>query len=375
MSKELMLGSEPFSALDTPCILIDLDVAEKNIVRMQEKADKYGVFLRPHIKAHKIPELAHMQLRTGACGISASKISEAEAMAESGIDDIFIANQIVTETKLNRLAALSRQIKVSVGLDSLIGARMLSEVFSAAGCPMDYLIEINSGLDRCGVLPGEKAVRMFKAIRNLPSIRFKGIFTHAGHVYSKNSLKEVKNVSHHESAVMSETTKYFQEMGVPSEIVSVGATPTMKVWQGHEGVNELRPGNYIFNDVMQVSLGVAGLEDCALTVLATIISKPEPNRAIIDAGSKVFALDKGAHGNEMLKGFGMVLGKNAAIDRLSEEHGIMSIDPREDLEIGDMVHIIPNHACTVVNLFDRAYGVRSDQVVDLFRVTARGKVQ
>ena len=170
----------------------------------------------------------------------------------------FIANQIVIENKLKRLAALPHRIKVSVGLNSLIGAQILSSVFYSAGRQIDYLIEINSGLNRCGVLPGEHAIQMFKAIQNLLSIRFKGIFTHAGHVYGKNSLEKVKDIIYHKSTIMLETTKCFQDIGIDPEIVSVGSTPTMKVWQGHEGVNELRPGNYIFNDAMQVSLSLIG---------------------------------------------------------------------------------------------------------------------
>ena len=174
---------------------------------------------------------------------------------------------------------------------------------------------------------------------------------------------------------MSDTADAFHDLDVFPEIVSVGSTPTMKVWRGHEGINEIRPGNYIFNDAMQVALNVAKPEDCALTVLATVISRPVQQRVVIDAGSKVFALDKGVHGKDTMKSFGIVLGRNAILERLSEEHGIMSIDPGEDLGIGDTVQIIPNHACTVINLFDLAYGIRGRQVVEEFKIAARGKSQ
>ncbi len=361
--------------IDTPALLIDLDVAKTNLRRMQEKADHYGVALRPHIKTHKIPELALMQIKTGACGITASKVSEAEVMADAGIGDILIANQIVTETKLQRLTALARNAKISIGIDSAGGAELLSRVFAESGMTLDYLIEIDSGLHRCGVPPGKPARELYDSIRHLPSIRFKGLFTHAGQVYGKGSLDQVKEVSLSESAQLSETGKLFRDGGIKTEVVSVGSTPTMKVWQGHEDITEIRPGNYIFNDAMQVALGVAGSEDCALTVLATVISRPETNRVILDAGSKVFALDKGGHGHETVQGFGVVIGRDAVIERLSEEHGIMRVNPQEDFRIGEQLRIIPNHACAVVNLFEKAYGIRGNRIEKEFAVSARGKVQ
>jgi D-serine deaminase-like pyridoxal phosphate-dependent protein len=363
------------STLDTPALLIDLDVVARNLERMQEKANNYGVALRPHIKTHKIPELAQLQMRLGAHGITAAKVSEAEVMAAAGIKNIFVANQIVTKEKLHRLAALSKDVNISIGLDSIAAARKLSEVFAASGLSIEYLIEINSGLNRCGVLPGKEAVELFQAVDNLPSLRFKGIFTHAGQVYGADSLSEVKEISRHESIIMAETAKAFAEVGTSPDIVSVGSTPTMKVWQGHEGVNEIRPGNYIFHDAIQMSLGAATLEECALSIVSTVISRPEKERAVLDGGSKAFGLDRGAHGKEMVTGFGIVLGKQAILARLSEEHGILTLDPKVDLDIGEKVRIIPNHACAVVNLFDRAYGIRNGAVVEEFKIAARGKSQ
>lgn len=361
--------------IDTPALLIDLDVVDRNLEKMQEKANKLGVALRPHIKTHKIPELAQQQVRLGAQGITAAKVSEAEVMAAAGIKNIFIANQIVTREKLHRLAALSKEVSISIGLDSVAAAAKLSEAFAASGLTAEYLFEINSGLNRCGALPGKEAVELFQALDTLPALRFKGIFTHAGQVYGVDSLSQVKEVSRHESAIMAETVQAFAEIGTFPEIVSVGSTPTMKVWQGHEAVNEIRPGNYIFHDVIQISLGTATLKECALFIMATVISRPTADRAVIDAGSKALSSDRGAHGKEMASGFGLVLGKKATLARLSEEHGIMSLDPDEDLEIGDRVRIIPNHACAVMNLFDRAYGMRNEKVVEEFKIAARGKSQ
>ena len=363
------------ATLDTPALVIDLDIVQRNLEKMQKKADTHSVSLRPHIKTHKIPELAHLQLRMGAVGITVAKVSEAEVMAEAGIKDIFIANQVVGERKLNRLAALSQHVDIAIGLDSFSAAEHLSAVCAASGLTMKYLIEINSGLNRCGVLPGKDAVELYQAVHTLPSLQFKGIFTHAGQVYGAGSLAEIREVSRHESKTMLETARALEQAGTPAEVVSVGSTPTMKVWQGHEGVNEIRPGNYIFHDAIQMSLGVATVEECALSIVATVISRPARERAVIDGGSKAFSSDRGAHGKEMASGFGIVLGKKATLDRLSEEHGIMSLDPDEDLEIGDRVRLIPNHACAVVNLFDRAYGISKGEVVEQFQIAARGKSQ
>jgi len=349
--------------IDTPALLIDLDVVRGNLAEMQEKAETYQVALRPHVKTHKIPQLALMQLGLGACGITAAKISEAEVMAEAGVGDIFIANQIVTKEKIERLGRLAEKIQVSVGLDSVAAARRLSEVFVAAGSTVDYLIEIDSGLNRCGVLPGNAAVELFKAVDSLPALRFRGIFTHAGQVYGAGSLSEVREISRQESTLMAETAQALSK---------TGASPHR---EGHRAINEIRPGNYIFNDAMQVALGVARPQDCALTILATVTSRPARTRAVIDAGSKVFALDKGGHGKEMMRGFGLVLDKNAMLERLSEEHGIMILGSDEDLNVGDRIRVIPNHACAAVNLFDRAYGIRNGQVVEEFKVAARGKSQ
>jgi D-serine deaminase-like pyridoxal phosphate-dependent protein len=361
--------------LDTPALLIDREQVAKNLQQMQQKADQYGVALRPHIKTHKIPELALKQVQLGACGITASKISEAEVMARAGIKDILIANQIVAVQKLKRLVALSRKINVAVGLDGMEGARRLSEVATSEGVTLAYLVEINSGLNRCGVTPGRETVELVQAAAGLPGIEFKGVFTHAGQVYGQTSLAEVRQVSQFESQTMREVSADLQDSGIHTQTVSVGSTPTIKVWEGWPGVNEIRPGNYIFNDAIQVALQVARPADCALTVLATVVSRPAPDRAVIDAGSKALALDKGGHGVETAKGFGMVAGRKAVIDRLSEEHGILTVDPAESLAVGDRIRIIPNHACPVVNLFDAAYGVRNGTVETAFKIAARGMSQ
>ena len=361
--------------LETPCLLIDLEVMDRNLDRMQAKASSYGVNLRPHVKTHKMPELARHQVDKGAQGITVAKVSEAEVMVEAGIEDVFVANQVVAPGKVERLARLARSARVSVGLDSAAGAVVLSDILAGLGQNINYLIEIDSGLGRAGVKPGKPALELYRSIKGRPGLRLKGIFTHAGQVYAQNSIEGVREVSRHESRVMAETAELFARDGVALDVVSVGSTPTVKAWEGFAGANELRPGNYIFNDAMQVALGMAEIQDCALSVLATVISRPTSDRAIIDAGAKTLALDKGGHGQETVTGFGHVLGLTAVIERLSEEHGFVRLGQEDGLEIGQVIQIIPNHACPVVNLFDTCFGLRGGKVSHELKIAARGKSQ
>lgn len=361
--------------VDTPALFLDLEIMERNLDAMQSKMNRLGVKLRPHIKTHKTPELALWQVEKGARGITCAKLSEAQIMANAGVKDIFIANQIVTPPKIKGLWDLSQRLKLSVGLDSLAGAKALSEIFSARGGKLDYLIELDTGLKRCGVLPGEDAWNLYLEIKDLPGLDFKGLFTHAGHAYGSANREQVEAISLEESRLTQKTADLFRQKQVDPQEVSVGSTPTMKVWRGHEGITEARPGCYLLNDAMQVGMGVAKLEDCALSLAATVISRPAPDRVVIDAGAKALALDKGGHGLETVKGHGIVLGKDAYPERLSEEHGILAVSPGEDLSVGEMVRIIPNHACPVMNLFDRALGIRNGRIEKEFSIAARGKSQ
>ncbi|KIX14734.1 alanine racemase [Dethiosulfatarculus sandiegensis] len=369
------MQTSPLRKVDTPALFLDLDIIERNLDAMQQKMTGLGVDLRPHIKTHKIPELALWQIEKGAKGITCAKLSEARVMAGAGVKDIFIANQITTPCKISGIWDLAREVCLSVGLDSVAGAKMLSELFAAKGGELEYLIELDTGLKRCGVLPGEPAWKLHQQIKDLPGLKFKGLFTHAGHVYGSANREEVEAISRYESRLTQETAEIFRQNQVEPQVVSVGSTPTMKVWQGHQGITEARPGCYLLNDAMQVGMGVAELEDCALSLGATVISRPTPDRAVIDAGAKALALDKGGHGLETVKGHGVIPGRDAYPERLSEEHGILKVAPDEPLSVGDMVRIIPNHACPVMNLFDRAYGIRNGRVEKEFEIAARGKSQ
>jgi len=361
--------------LNTPQVLIDLDVMERNVADMAALAQAQGVALRPHLKTHKIPDLAKRQLAAGAVGGTVAKVSEAEIMAQAGVEDLFIANELAGKDRLAHVLALSERVRLAVGVDSLPGAKALSDVFAAAGRTLDVLIEINSGLNRCGVRPGEEAWTLAQQVVGLPGLALRGVFTHAGHAYGAASREEVEQIGRLEGECVVQTAERLRDQGIPCEVVSVGSTPTAKVSGAVPGVTELRPGNYIFHDAMQLALGTCSLAQCALTVLATIISRPAPDRAVIDAGSKVFALDRIAHETEAIRGLGYVLDQEGVIlERLSEEHGVLSLPPDSELSYGDRLRIIPNHACPVVNLFDRVFGVRGETVEEVFEVAARGRV-
>lgn len=360
--------------LDTPAVLVDLDRLDRNIQEMARFAVRRGIALRPHTKTHKSPAIAQRQLHAGARGITVAKLDEAEAMLDAGIDDIFVAYEIVGRRKVARLLALNRRGRVSCAVDSLAGAEALSRVAVRAGRSLDVLIEVDCGLGRCGVAPGRPAVEFAQAVVGLPGLRMTGIFTHAGHVYAAAGRDEVQAIGQAEGAVMVETAGQMRRAGLDVAVVSIGSTPTARIGGRVPGVTEIRPGNYVFFDRMQVALGAATEEDCALTILSTVISRPKPDRAVLDAGSKVFSSDKGAHGAGGVEGYGQVLGQRAIVARLSEEHGIVELRGA-DLPVGDRVRVLPNHACAVVGLANRLLGVRGGVVQEVFALPSRGGVQ
>ena len=364
------------SDLDTPALMLREDILLENIKDMSSFAKEVGVKLRPHIKAHKIPAIANMQLEMGAKGITVSKLGEAEVMIDAGIKDILIAYQLIGKNKMEKLMNLAKKAKITVAVDSLEGIKYLNQASQKYRQRIDVVIEINSGLDRCGVLPGLATLKLANHIKKLENLILKGIMTHAGHVYGATEREEVDKIGRYEGEVMVETARLLRENGFNVSTVSVGSTPTAKISGLVEGVTEIRPGNYVFYDAIQIGLGVAVEEDCSLSVLSTVISRPTPERVVIDAGSKVFALDQGAHGKSSVQGFGLVKGhSDVIIERLSEEHGILRVNPNSSLQIGDKIEIIPNHACTVINLFDEVNVIKREKVIKVWNIEGRGRVR
>ncbi|MDW7674256.1 MAG: alanine racemase [Bacillota bacterium] len=361
--------------IQTPAVVVDLEKLEKNIYKMQQFADKHNIKLRPHIKAHKTLEIAKMQLDAGAKGITVAKLGEAEEMAEAA-EDILVAYQLVGASKIQRLLSLNKIKFITVAVDHLSQATALNSLAQEASQMVSIYLEVDTGLNRCGLPRGADVVQLAKGIRGLSNLRLKGIFTHAGHVYAAKK-EDVPAIGQFEGEELVRVAKDLAKAGIIIEEVSVGSTPTAFYAGQVTGVTEIRPGNYVFNDAIQLGLGVCQEEDCALSVKTTVISTPSSDRCVIDAGSKVFGLDQGAHGAATVKGFGLVKGwPQLVISRLSEEHGVITVDTKlgPSPSIGEVLEVIPNHACQVINLADYVYVVKENNPIFCWKVAARGKV-
>jgi D-serine deaminase-like pyridoxal phosphate-dependent protein len=359
--------------LATPAVLIDLAVLEANIARQAERAREAGVKLRPHAKTHKSPQIARLQLAAGARGISLAKTSEAEVFAGEGFDDIFLAYPIVGRGKPERLLALSEKTRLAVGVDSLEGATALGQVFATASRRLDVRLKIDCGYHRVGV-PPENALELARRIAELPGVLLAGVFTHGGQAYAAESAEQTAEAASSEGDAVVRVARELAASGLPIQEISVGSTPTARLVMRVPGITECRPGNYVFHDGSQVALGTCGPEDCAMMVLATVVSVPAPDRVVLDAGSKTLSTDplrpRGA-------GHGLVLGTGSRIAKLSEEHGVIHVaeSDRGHFRVGQRVRILPNHACVISNLHDRLHGVRAGRIETEFEVAARGRVE
>ncbi len=362
----------------TPYVLIDGPKMERNILKMADVASENGVALRPHVKTHKIPGIARKQVEAGAAGITVAKVSEAEVMADGGLKDIFVAFPLVTETKIRRAIGLAKKrVRLILGVDSKQGARKLSSLAGEKGLTLEVRLEVDSGLGRTGV-PRSEAADLAREISALDNLDLTGVYTYRGAVLEDGSpAADLEEAGRLEGEFMVSVADEIRDAGVPIREVSLGSTPTAEHAAGVEGVTEIRPGTYIFYDRMQAALGVCPLSDCALRVVVTIVSRPRPDLAIIDGGSKTFATDvqpKAAPLN--LTGFGHVVGHpGAVLGRVTEEHGMLSVDEHSDLRVGDKVEIIPNHVCSTVNLHDEVHVLAADGGREKVRVAARGMVR
>ena len=356
--------------LETPCVLVDVERVQRNVARMAEAARSAGVKLRPHAKTHKLPEVARLQLQAGAAGLSVAKGSEAEVFAAAGAADLFIAFPVVGADKARRLFDLAQKVRLAVGVDSLEGARTLAASFADARRTLDVLLKVDVGFHRVGVLP-EDAPLLALRLAETPGLRLRGLFTHAGQGYLQDTPDGVAQVGAHEGSTLVAAAAAVRAQGVAVEEVSVGSTPTARSAMTQPGVTECRPGNYVYHDASQVSLGTCGEDDCALTVLATVVSVPAPGRAVLDAGSKTLSSDPL---RPKANGFGLVLGTRSRLSRLSEEHGVIDVAEGDAVRVGQKVRVLPNHACVVSNLHDRVMAVRGDEVVEQWTVAARGRV-
>src|SRR6185312_8119277 len=358
--------------LETPAVLVDLDVMERNLARLASYTRKHSLTLRPHTKTHKIPELARRQIESGAKGITVAKPGEARVMAEGGLRDIMIAYPLVTEAKARVAAELARDSAICVSMDSVEALDALSQAGLAAGRRIGALVEIDVGFHRCGVGSPEQALSLARHAAGLSGLEFRGLMFYPGQL-GKLPDEQTAGIADVNRCL---TAHYeaFQNAGVQIPVVSGGSTAT--AYRSHEftGVNEIRPGMYIFNDRNLVSLGACSLEDCALHVMVTVVSTAVPGRAIVDGGSKTFSSDR-SKGEKVTYG---LIREDSQTDfiALSEEHGHLDTTHSDrSFQIGERLHILPNHVCVTVNMHDQIYGVRGNTVEKVWQVKARGKVQ
>lgn len=352
--------SETIFDLETPVVLVDLDKVEANLRKAQEAADAAGIALRPHIKTHKLPRFAKRQVELGAVGITVQKLGEAEVMADAGLTDMLLTFNIVGRKKLARLKALHDRVTIRVVADSRETIAGLAETFVDPVDRLGVFIECDTGMGRCGVQTPEAAVALARHILSAPGLSFAGLMTYPAAGKYRDAAQW-----------LSDAEACFLREGVDVPAITTGGTPD--IWHMREAgvATEYRPGTYIYMDRSQVVAGAATFAECALTVLATVVSRPTDNRAIIDAGSKTLTSDLLG-----MEGFGHVLDyPEAKIVGLSEEHGTLDLSAcATKPAIGDVIRIVPNHCCPVSNLFDSVTLVQGDAVVETVEVAARGRV-
>jgi D-serine deaminase-like pyridoxal phosphate-dependent protein len=359
--------------LPTPAVLIDRAKAIRNLDRMQAAASANGIRLRPHTKTHKSPVVARWQLDRGAIGICCAKLGEAEVFADAGFTDIRLPYPI-NPSNADRVIALLDRTRLSFIVDHLEVARQWSDAMTRAGRTVDILVKVDVGFHRCGIDPDTReTLPTITSIAALKGLNFRGLLSHAGQTYHAHSEDELKVMAVAEARCMGDIAERCKKAGLPVDEVSAGATPPARFSIAHKEFTEYRPGNYVYFDRTQVALGAATIDDCALTVMATVVSKPAKDRIILDSGSKTLTND-GARGFTPAPGFGHVVGHdNLTIERLSEEHATVKVTGTTPLEPGDRVRIIPNHSCVVSNLVDQAWLVDGDTVEPLL-IAARGRI-
>jgi D-serine deaminase-like pyridoxal phosphate-dependent protein len=359
--------------LDTPALIIDMERVQTNIDEMAGRAHAAGVRLRPHTKTHKMPEIARLQVDAGASGITCAKVGEAEVMVAAGFDDILIAYPVLGAEKLARLQALRERARVLVSIDSLEVAQGLGALGVASSQPVEVYVDVDTGQHRMGRAPGPDTVDLVLQISRVPGVTIVGLMTFAGHVYNATSPADREPVIDHEVDDLVSTLRLCAEAGVELHEISVGSTPGARSEMTRQGITEVRPGTYVFNDTNMIHLGVATQDTCAARVLVSVVSRAAPERFVVDAGSKCLTSDGTGRPNWI-----QVAGRDdLTMQFISEEHGVGSIDPSSEtgLSIGDKLELIPSHACPVINLFDRAYAVREGEVVGELVVAGRGKVR
>lgn len=363
--------------VETPCVVLDMEKVHRNLQRMADICQRNHCGLRPHTKTHKIPELAKLQIEYGAAGITVAKLSEAEVMADHGITDIFMAYPLIGESRIRRAIALSRRIRLICAADCLESAEAISRLCRAEGAVLELRLEVDTGMHRTGI-PYETALQEALRIAALPGVRLQGLFTFRGMMYDGETCLDRRKCAHQEGSLMAALAEEIRKEGIPIQDVSVGSTPTAEFCAEVPGVTEVRPGTYIFQDMMQVNTSAceSTLEDVAATVWTQVVSCCKPDVIVVDSGCKSLSTDA-APGKfpYSLRGYGTVAGyPELSLSRLSEEHGMLDLErPCPSIHVGDILRIIPNHICPTVNLYDRVYLLRDHELYGSYEVAARGR--
>ncbi len=380
--------------LSTPCLLVDQERLQRNLRAMQTLADTNDVALRPHAKTHKCPALAHRQIEQGAVGLTVATVAEAETFVAAGIDDVRVAYPVVGHGKHERLAALMENARISFTVDTEASAEQAAAFYADRDQTAEVLLEIDVGHGRCGVPWSGDVVSLARHVAEEDGLRLAGILTHAGQAYGgphedESAEAALCRVSRQERDRMLDVAVQLAEAGVPgvepgSFAISIGSTPTMACFANAEQdefrITEIRPGNYVFNDTIQVDLGAADLDDCALTVYTTVVSKRRDasgvERAYVDAGKKVMTTDTApaspGYGTVLYNASFMRAHPHATVVKLSEEHGWMRVPGGATFGVGDRLQIVPNHACVTTATQSELHVVDGEEVVDTWAVDARG---
>ncbi len=361
--------------LDTPATIVDLDRLEANILAWQAVMDRHGVAFRPHVKTHKIPEIARMQIAAGARGIVCAKVSEAEPFAEAGVRDICLAYPVFGEQKWRRIARLAAAgVRMTVNCDSEAAARGIAAAAASAGTVVHLQIDVDTGLHRGGIPADDVAAiaRLARSVAALPGVTFDGVTTYRSSGFP-NAPAALADAGHDEGRTIVRVAESLRREGIEVKEVTAGSTPTGRAVAEVDGVTEVRSGTYVLNDLMQLGLGVTTEDRLALSVLCTVVSRVAPERLTIDGGSKTFSGDFGGVGaGHASPTIARAVDRPIVLERLSEEHGMARVDGDAAAELGEKIRFVPYHACTCVNMTDEIVAIRGERVEAVWPVRARG---
>lgn len=358
--------------IETPALLVDLDVMEGNIRRWQAAFDAAGVGFRPHIKTHKSPAIAACQVAAGAVGLACAKVAEAEVFAAAGFRDLAVTYPVFGASKWRRLAELARTCAITINVDNEVAARGLSEAAVAAGSTLLVHLDVDIGAHRSGVQPDD-AEALGDLIMELPGLQLDGITGFRTVSFPGAAGRSRDELGREEGEVLVQLAERLRAADLPIRTVAAGSTPTAHGVASVPGITEVRAGTYVFGDNMMASLGAVGWDEIALSILCTVVSRPLPERATVDGGSKTFGGDIPPGVLAGVQGYGGSVDIDGYVEAMNEEHGMVRLADGVDPKVGDQLRFIPNHVCTAVNLADELIGIRDGNVVTVWPIEARGK--